>query len=181
MGDTGVDVTYDFITSAPEENIERIVKERETIDGAVNSYKKVFIVHGHDDKAKTELSNFVFRLGLTPIILHEQPNGGNTIIEKFELYSSDVQYAFVLLTPDNIGGIDEKNLKPRARENVILEMGYFMGKLGRNKVCCLHKGGLEIPSDILGILYLKFEESIIDRRFDIVQELVRAGYNIKLS
>ncbi|MGB8035837.1 MAG: nucleotide-binding protein, partial [Nitrososphaeraceae archaeon] len=105
----------------------------------VGDPKKVFIVHGHDDGSKNELASFLYRLGLTPIILHEQANEGRTVVEKFESYASDVGYAFILLTPDDVGGKDKAELKPRARQNVILELGYFMGKLGRDRVCGLYK------------------------------------------
>jgi predicted nucleotide-binding protein len=142
--------------------------------------KKVFIVHGHDDGSKNELASFLYRLGLTPIILHEHPNEGRTVVEKFEDYASEVRYAFVLLTPDDVGGKDKTELKPRARQNVVLELGYFMGKLGRNRVCGLYKEGIEIPSDVLGVLYLEYQE-LSERHFDIVQELGRAGYNINVG
>jgi predicted nucleotide-binding protein len=108
---------------------------------------KVFIVHGHDDVSKNELASFLWRIGLEPIILHERPNGGRAIIEKFEKFAADVRYAFVLLTPDDFGG-DKTSTRvaayPRARQNVILEMGYFMGKLGRDRVCCLAKGEVHL-------------------------------------
>jgi len=95
---------------------------------------KVFIVHGHDDASKNELANFLWRIGLRPIILHEQPAAGRAIIEQFEKYAADVGYAFVLLTPDDFGGDNaNKVVQPRARQNVILEMGYFMGKLKRER------------------------------------------------
>jgi len=107
-----------------------------------NSNKNVFIIHGHD----------------TPIILHEQPNQGNTIIEKFE-ENADVVYAIALLTPDDVGAEKkcQKNLKPRARQNVIFEFGYFIGRLGRKKVCGILSGDIEIPSDYSGVLYLKLD------------------------
>ena len=163
----GEDMTSQFISHPPEVTSEQ-------------KLKKVFIVHGHDDASKNELSAFLFRLGLAPIVLHEQPNSGKTVIEKFEQYTSDVGYAFVLLTPDDIGGINKKDVSPRARQNVVLELGYFMAKLGRDKVCGLYRGGVELPSDVLGILFLKYNKSIQERAFDISQELAHAGYNINL-
>lgn len=165
----GEDVTNEFVSSPP---IATDIGQK---------LKKVFIVHGHDDASKNELSSFLFRLGLTPIILHEQPNAGKTVVEKFEQYSADAGYAFVLLTPDDIGGNDRKNLSSRARQNVILELGYFMGKLGRDKICGLYKQGVEIPSDVLGVLYLKYEQSIQERAFDILQELAHAGYSVNIG
>ena len=102
------------------------------------------------------MARFLEKLGLQPIILHEQPNSGRTIIEKFETYSSDISFAIVLLTPDDIGGINENDQEqqPRARQNVIMELGYFMGRLGRTRVCALHKGGVELPSDYQGVVYI---------------------------
>jgi predicted nucleotide-binding protein len=174
---SGKDVTYEFITAPTEEIAEKVPKENKVM---IQS-KKVFIVHGHDNSSKNELVAFLFRLGLTPIVLHEQANEGKTVIEKFERYASDVGYAFVLLTPDDVGGQQGKGMIPRARQNVILELGYFMGKLGRERVCGLFKGGVEIPSDVLGVLYLKYENDINERHFDIFQELDRAGYKMSLG
>jgi predicted nucleotide-binding protein len=102
--------------------------------------KRVFIVHGHASEAKESLARFLERVGLEPIILHEQPNSGRTIIEKFEVYA-DVGFAVVLLTPDDVGAPKDAptELKPRARQNVIAELGYFYGKLSRHRVCALYK------------------------------------------
>ncbi|MCC8358927.1 TIR domain-containing protein [Salinimicrobium sediminilitoris] len=119
------------------------------------SSKKVFLVHGHDNELKEKTARFLEKLGLIPIILHEQVNEGLTIIEKFEKHS-DVHFAIILMTPDDIGNTKDKpgDLKPRARQNVILELGYFLGKLGRNNVCALVKDNIEIPSDYDGIVYI---------------------------
>jgi hypothetical protein len=106
---------------------------------------EVFIVHGHDEGAKDAAARFISVLGLTPIILHEQPDGGNTVIEKFERHAGTAGFAIGLLTADDLGrpkaGGDE-TLHPRARQNVILEVGYFLGKLGRNRVRILYKRGV---------------------------------------
>ncbi|HEX4951315.1 MAG TPA: nucleotide-binding protein, partial [Blastocatellia bacterium] len=121
--------------------------------------KEVFIVHGHDDAAKLAVARFIEQLGLKPIILHEQANrGSTTVIEKLERHSN-VPFAIVLLTPDDIGAqkSNSSNLTPRARQNVILELGYFLGKLGRGRVCSLYKEGVEIPSDIFGVLYMPLD------------------------
>lgn len=119
--------------------------------------RKVFIVHGHDESLRNEVALFLNRLTLTPIILHEQTGKGRTIIEKFEAHAL-VPYAVVLLTPDDVGGKDANDLKPRARQNVVLELGYFYGKLKREFVCCLNKG-VEIPSDSMGIEYIPYDNS----------------------
>jgi predicted nucleotide-binding protein len=115
--------------------------------------KKVFVVHGHDEIAKTNLEIFLHEIGLEPVVIHRQADEGLTIIEKFERHS-DVGYAFILLTPDEIAYIkadeskedNERKKESRARTNVIFEFGYFVGKLGRSRVCCLYKGDVSLPS-----------------------------------
>jgi hypothetical protein len=114
---------------------------------------KVFIVHGHDEAAMHSLARFLERLGLEAIILAEQPNMGRTIIEKFEASAGEVGFAVVLMTPDDVGGADGQEQTKRARQNVLFELGYFSGKLGRGRVCLLRKGNVEIPSDLFGVLY----------------------------
>ena len=115
-------------------------------------------------------------MGIEIIILHEQPNQGRTIIEKFEAHS-DVGFAIVLLTPDDLGGQSSNRLLPRARQNVILELGYFIARLGRNRVCALKKDAVELPSDILGVVWLPFDEQGRWRR-KLAQELEAANFNI---
>lgn len=124
--------------------------------------KKVFIVHGHDSSAKYELKGLLISFGLTPIILHELPNmGSSSIIEKFENNAKSIDLAIVLLTPDDIGYRKQsRNKKQRARQNVLFELGYFFGLLGRGKVICVHKKDLEIPSDINGVMYYPFENHL---------------------
>lgn len=115
---------------------------------------RVFIVHGHDDAAREAVARFVENLGFKAIILHEQASSGKTIIEKIEA-NSNVGFAIVLYTPCDEGRPkgEENQLKPRARQNVIFEHGYLMGKIGRENVCYLLKGDVEIPSDIAGLVY----------------------------
>lgn len=138
---------------------------------------KIFIVHGHDDKAKLELKNFLqnsLDLG-EAIILHEQPDSGRTIIEKFEHSSVRVDVVFVLLTPDDVGVTLEENLtKHRARQNVIFEMGYFFGRLQRTKgqVILLHRGKVELPSDITGVVYIDITNGIEAAGEKIRRELI---------
>ena len=147
---------------------------------------KVFIVHGREHQPMKELKTVLKEFGLNPIVLHEQPSGSRTIVEKLEKYS-DVGYSFVILTPDDrggtykgkapiLGGHTLENSYFRARQNVILELGYFIGLLGRDKVCCLYKGDIDLPSDIHGIVYIPFKESVNEVRDMIVKELEAAGY-----
>ena len=142
----------------------------------------VFIVHGHDETAKLAMVNFVRTFDLNPIILDEKANEGQTIIEKFEAHADEAGYAIVLLTPDDVGARkDEKEqLESRARQNVILELGYFMGKLGRKRVCVLHKEKVELPSDIYGILYVSMDSPDEWRR-KLATEMKQAGLPINLN
>jgi predicted nucleotide-binding protein len=120
----------------------------------VASGRKVFVVHGHDDGARLAVARFLEQLGLEAIILSEQPDQGRTIIEKFEEYAADVGFAVVLLTPDDLGGVAAAPATgSRARQNVIFELGYFAGKLGRGRACLMRKGVVEIPSDLHGVIY----------------------------
>jgi predicted nucleotide-binding protein len=137
---------------------------------------RVFIVHGHDGEAREAVARFVDQAGLEPIILHEQPNKGRTVIEKFEAHG-DVSFAIVLLTPDDIGGAKDGPASPRARQNVVLELGYFIGRLGRDRVCALRRGDVEIPSDYLGVVYHELD---IDGGWKqaLAKELQAAGHEI---
>jgi predicted nucleotide-binding protein len=143
---------------------------------------KVFVVHGHDGEAKESVARFLEKLGLDAVILHEQPNQGRTIIEKFEMSSSDVAFAVVLLTPDDFGSSAAKpsELRPRARQNVILELGYFLGRLGRRRVCAIYRGGVELPSDYQGVLYIEFDHAGAWRT-KLAQEFVEAKMSINLQ
>ncbi|MDU0736329.1 nucleotide-binding protein [Pseudomonas aeruginosa] len=122
--------------------------------------RRVFVVHGHDEAALQGLARFLEKLGLEAIILREQPDQGRTIIEKFEASASEVGFAVVLLTPDDLGGTVKSGISdPRARQNVVFELGYFSGKLGRGRVCLLRKGEIEIPSDLYGVIYTDMDSS----------------------
>jgi predicted nucleotide-binding protein len=115
-----------------------------------------FIVHGHDEGAKEAVARFLDRLHIKPIILHEQANGGRTVIEKIEAHGN-VGFAIVLLTPDDEGCAKGQAPQPRARQNVILELGYFIARLRRTHVCALKRGEVEIPSDFGGVVYEAYD------------------------
>ncbi len=172
-----------------------------TLDSDFSS-KNAFIVHGHDIEPVNELKAMLKDFGLNPIVLHEKASGGLTLAEKLEKYAGDVGFTFVILTPDDVGcekTIIEKmkfhaaisrigdfrvllnKLKPRARQNVIFEMGYFWGLLRRRRVCCLLKEDVERPSDIEGIVYVPFKDSLDECRDTIIRELKEAektGFDI---
>lgn len=143
---------------------------------------KVFIVHGHDGEMRSSLEAFVRRLGLEPVIIADRPSGGRTIIEMIE-HHGDVQYAVVLLTPDDRGGLNSEDaaLSARARQNVILELGYFCGRLGRNRVMAVHKGDIEVPSDYHGVIYVRADSPGTDWRIEIARNLKSAGLNIDVD
>lgn len=118
---------------------------------------KVFVVHGHDEGAREAVARFLERLGIRAIILHEQANQGRTVIEKVEA-NSEVGFAVILLTPDDMGCAKGGTPMPRARQNVLLELGYFIGRLGRKHVCALKRGEVEIPSDFAGVVAERFDD-----------------------
>jgi predicted nucleotide-binding protein len=138
---------------------------------------EIFIVHGHDGPAKVEVARLIERAGLEAVILHEQANAGRTIIEKFEHHAGAAGFAVAILTPDDIGGPDQDHLRARARQNVVGELFWFAGKLGRARVCAPRKGDVEIPSDFGGVVYTEMD----DRgawKAELLRELQNAGYTI---
>lgn len=137
--------------------------------------RKVFIVHGHDEGAREMVARFLERLGFQSIILHEQANQGRTVIEKVEAHG-EVGFAVVLLTPDDEGCARGATPEPRARQNVLLELGYFLGRLGRAKVCALKRGTLEIPSDFAGIVWESMDGD--GWKQALGRELQAAGHDI---
>lgn len=142
---------------------------------------KVFIVHGHDDGAKNEVARFIEKLGLEAIIVHEQTSSGDTIIEKVIRYS-DVGFGVVLYTGCDIGAVKSEpdNLKLRARQNVIFEHGFLIGKIGRKNVIALVKDNVEKPNDISGVVY----ETIDSKgawKFQLAREMKASGYDIDMN
>jgi predicted nucleotide-binding protein len=171
--------------SEEESNSPILAASSEVIVGKaapMTSTKKVFVVHGHDGEVKETVARFLTRLELDPIILHEQASQGRSLIEKFETSSTDVAFAVVLLTPDDFGRAAARppELHPRARQNVILELGYFLGRLGRTRVCALHKGGVELPSDFQGVVYIPFDAAGAWKTL-LAQELLGAKLTIRLE
>ena len=169
-----------------EEKLEDI-GETAASAGAITANRKlpgnreIFIVHGHDELAKQTVARFVSQLDLKPIILHEQPNRGKTIIEKLESHSL-VDFSVVLLTPDDIGypANDESKKTKRARQNVILELGLFLGVLGRERVCALYTGDVEIPSDYQGVLFIPMDDAGA-WKLTLAREMKQAGIGIDMN
>jgi len=147
--------------------------------------KDVFVVHGHDHGMKETVARFLSKTGLNPIILHEKPDEGRTIIEKFEKHA-DVSFAVAIFSGDELGVARsaisktkpvEESLRPRARQNVVLEFGYFMGALGRKNVRAIVEDGVETPSDYSGVLFFPFDASD-GWRLKLVRELKAAGLDL---
>jgi len=148
----------------------------------IEDRKKVFIVHGHDQGRRESVARYIEQLGLTPIILHEMPNEGRTLIEKFTEYAA-TSFAIVLLTADDRGGTKAtsfENQKSRARQNVLLELGYFLGRLGRKNVCPLYESDVELPSDYDGVLFIPLDENG-GWKLLLARELKQAGFDIDLN
>jgi len=142
----------------------------------------VFLVHGHDERYLHETENFLRKLKLSVIILRDQANQGRTIIEKFEDHAGEAGFAVVLLTPDDLGrGTSEAAdvLRPRARQNAVMELGWFLAKLGRAHVCALHGAGVELPSDFSGVLYVSLDDS--SWKLLLAKELKAAGLPVDLN
>lgn len=141
--------------------------------------RRVFLVHGHNERARETVARFLEKLELECIILHEQPNKRRTVIEKFVDYA-DVSFAVVLLTSDDRGGLATDSFeaqRARARQNVILELGFFLGALGRSRVCALYAEGVEIPSDYSGVLFVPLDDSDA-WRITLLRELIAAGIQV---
>lgn len=173
-----------------EEMIERIslLPKAGALKGNINGSSpaqiksnKVFIVHGHDGEVREESENLVRQLGLEPVVLFKKPNMGDTIIEKLFRESKDAAFAIILYTKCDEGkAVEESDLKPRARQNVVFEHGLMCGLLGRNKVVALVEQGVEIPGDLSGVVYISLDSN---KRwhFDVAKEMKAAGLDVDLN
>jgi predicted nucleotide-binding protein len=139
--------------------------------------RSVFVVHGHDEAALQAIARFLETIGLQAIVLREQPDRGRTIIEKFEACANEVGFAIALLTPDDLGGsMAVPEQATRGRQNVIFELGYFVGSLGRGRACLIRKGDVEIPSDLFGVIYTDFDHPAEGWKVKLARELKAAGF-----
>lgn len=173
---TGKNIVGDLIKQAKEK--EELLKEKE-IDGTSisRSDNRVFIVHGHDNEMKIDVARFIDKIGLESIILHEQASKGQTIIDKIDEYTN-VSYGIVLYSPCDLGKAkNDTELKERARQNVVFEHGYLIGKLGKNKVIALNKGDIETPSDIGGVVYIPYNTHE-GWKISIIKELKENNFEI---
>jgi predicted nucleotide-binding protein len=181
--DIVADVTDRFINKAPgSKKIVRLKSDNKVIQ----SENKVFVVHGHDIELKNDVEIFLREINIEPIVLHRQLDEGLTVIEKFEKHS-DVKFAIILLTPDDIGypksenskKEEDRNIELRSRQNVIFEFGFFVGKLSRKNVCCIFKEGVTLPSDLSGLIYKQVNKSVEEVGFSLIKELKNAGLKVK--
>lgn len=167
-----VEIHTDFNELDPE-----IFKGAERVNNAAGN--KVFVVHGRETALREKAARFLEKAGLEPIILAEQPGKSQTLIEKLEEYG-DVAFAVVLLTGDDIGGENAGELKPRARQNVVFELGYFVGLLTRKRVTALVDQRIEIFSDIDGVNYVPVDPADAWKNA-LARELQAAGFEIDLK
>jgi predicted nucleotide-binding protein len=150
---------------------------------ALPKNNSVFLVHGHDEGTKQAVARFLEKLGITPVILQEQINKGMTVLEKFEVYAARAGFAVILMTPDDCGypvSGNEVSKRFRARQNVVLELGYFAAKLGREKTLVLKKGEIEMPSDVFGLVYESMDSGE-GWKLTLAKELKAAGFDADLN
>lgn len=174
-----------YLDELEQEDFDRAAERIKAVGGEVvkinnwveKKYDKVFIVHGHDNALKQEVARIIEKQGLEAVILSEQANGGKTIIEKIE-ENSDVGAAICLFTADDYGRAkDATSENLRARQNVVFEAGYFMGKLGRGNVILIASPDIEIPSDLQGVVYTNKDMW----QTDVLRELKAIGYNVDFN
>ncbi len=169
------------VTGATIEQIRDLLAQRDEASDMPQRTlgDEIFVVQGHDNEATATVARFIEKLGIEATILHERTNRGKTIPEKFEEHAGKAGFAIILLTPDDVGASKNETdeLKPRARQNVILELGYFWALLGRERICVLYKEGVELPSDIHGILYVPMD-SFNGWQLQLAKEIRQAGLPI---
>ena len=173
-------------TGSFKENITKAIETAAdpTVTSITSNKKsqKIFVVHGHDHSARDQLELVLRRLGLEPFILMNNSGGGKTIVEALERHIyEEAAFGIVLITPDDYGyskNETEVDKKPRARQNVILEMGMIMASLGREKMVIIKKGAVDMPSDTQGIIYLEYNDNIKDVVPKLVQRMREVGIQV---
>lgn len=169
------DQLLSFFNPYQIENSEKCIEDEQDSDldleRLIPCSKKVFIVHGHDEENLLRLRRLLKdRIGLDPVILSERPDKGRTIVEKFEQEANQCGFSFILFTPDDLVA-SASGQKVQARPNVLFEIGWFYGRLGRDRVCILYKTGTSIPSDLEGIGRISFDHSVEEKISEIEREL----------
>lgn len=143
--------------------------------------KKVFVIHGHDGAAASDIAHFLKEAGLEPVILHREVDGGiTTVLAKFEKYAN-TEYAIVLLTPDDVAYARRdgpERTEYRARQNCLFEFGFFLSDIGHAHICCVCHEDVVLPSDIAGIMPKRFKKDVGEIRYSLLKELQAAGYDV---
>lgn len=179
-----------FVSNLKNSGADMInLQSKKTVDvvvpAKIEAKGKVFVVHGHDTAAREQLELVLHKLGIEPFVLQNTSGGGLTIIEALEKEigqnPTDVMFGIVLLTPDDMGyakSSKPEDAGPRARQNVVLEMGMLLSSIGRSRVAILKKGHLEVPSDTSGILYISFNDHVKEAVPKLVERLNEAGFKM---
>ena len=168
------------------EEIKKLIGENSGKEQTAGNNKKVFVVYGHDMHARTQLEAMLRRWDLEPLILDQLVSSGQTIIEKLEEYTSQVNFGIVLATPDDIGYAkgNESDKKYRVRQNVVLELGMLLAAIGRPKIAILlsqAEEDMEAPSDIDGLIYIPFKENVEETKLSLAKEMQNNGYRLDIS
>ena len=165
-----------------------IVKQilSDAVEADVKKNNRVFVVYGHDTIARTQLEAMLRRWDLEPLILDQLPSAGNTVIEKLEEYTKQVEFGIVLATPDDMGYAKEDGdakIGYRVRQNVVLEMGMLLASIGRSKVAILLKSqnNFEKPSDIEGLIYIPFKDNVEEEKVSLAKEMEKHNYKIDIA
>lgn len=147
--------------------------------------KEVFVVYGHDNAARTQLEAMLRRWELKPLIMEQLVSSGQTIIEKLEEYTNKASFGIVLATPDDIGypKNDETKKQFRVRQNVVLELGMLLSKIGRERIAILlsQAEDMEKPSDIDGLIYIPFKNNVEETKVSLAKEMNNNGYSLNIS
>lgn len=180
--DRAVALLVGAVNALEERQADLVVDTSPTMSAASHEdmplSQRVFVVHGREGEQREAIARFLERLGLEPVILHELSNKGRTLITKFDEEASDIGFAIVLMTPDDVGGLAGAGQSARARQNVIFELGFFIGRLGSHRVAALVGTDVERPSDFEGVVYIPIDR---DWRLPLCKELRAAGYDIDLN
>ena len=166
-------------------NVEQIISILSESPALPMQNRKVFVVYGHDNNARTQLEAMLRRWDLEPLILDQLISSGQTIIEKLEEYTQQVNFGIVLATPDDMGypKNDETKKQYRVRQNVVLELGMLLARVGREKVAILlsQSEEMEKPSDIDGLIYIPFKGNVEETKVSLAKEMNRNGYTLDIS
>ncbi|MCQ1764715.1 nucleotide-binding protein [Neorhizobium galegae] len=169
---------YKTVTAAKVEDELRNIADDIVMPG--DEQDKVFIVHGHDSAALHRVARYLGKMKLRELVLNEQANAGHTVMSKFMELSDGVKFAVVILSADDVGGAKGGSQAYRPRQNVVFELGYFLGKLGRQRVAVLKSGDLELPSDFAGVVTIDYDASGA-WLLPLVKELKAAGLRFDLN